>query len=301
LAPDLLSAPAKLERIRDVPSFKKREPSWKDEVRERMKHRRQRVEELPLFRDEPAPATAPEAVAPEPEAAPPDPVVPEPSLEAAPLEHDPPAEIDRQPPFAGDADFGFGPISAPEAEPASAEPADVVDLPLRAQSVPAEPERFDSPPPLEFPDLDSPPAPLSEPGPVERPAFVGERLRAAAVDALTLGATALVVVYFAARAAHVTPRGLIPTWPYLVGFLVCFGLAYAAFFTGLTGQTLGKMLLGLRVVDTAGAPPGHWRAAIRAALGTLGSLALVGVAPMFVDPARRALHDRLLRTRVVRS
>jgi uncharacterized RDD family membrane protein YckC len=299
LAPDLLSAPAKL--IRDVPSFKKREPSWKDEVRERMKHRRRRVEELPLFRDEPAPPLEPEAGAPEHEAAPPDPAVPEASFEAAPIAHDPPPEIDRQQPFAGDADFGFGPLSAPETEPPADEPADVVDLPLRADDPAAEPAHFESPPPLEFPDLDSPPVSLSEPGPVERPALVGERLRAAAVDALMLGATGLVVVYFAARAAHVTPRGLIPAWPYLVGFLVFFGLAYAAFFTGLTGQTLGKMLLHLRVVDTAGAPPGHWRAAIRAALGTLGSLALVGVAPMFVDPARRALHDRLLRTRVVRS
>jgi hypothetical protein len=58
--------------------------------------------------------------------------------------------------------------------------------------------------------------------------------------------------------------------------------------------------LGLRGVDRLGAPPGHPRAARRATLGALGSLALFGIAPAFLDPARRALHDRALRTRVIR-
>jgi uncharacterized RDD family membrane protein YckC len=36
-------------------------------------------------------------------------------------------------------------------------------------------------------------------------------------------------------------------------------------------------------------------------LGCAGLAALMlGALPMFFDPARRALHDRLLRTRVVR-
>jgi len=55
------------------------------------------------------------------------------------------------------------------------------------------------------------------------------------------------------------------------------------------------------VVHASGRPPGYARAFARAALGVLGvALALVGLAPMLVDPARRALHDRLLRTRVVK-
>jgi len=41
---------------------------------------------------------------------------------------------------------------------------------------------------------------------------------------------------------------------------------------------------------------------VRAALGSVGVLlAGTGLVPMFLDPARRALHDRVLRTRVVKG
>jgi uncharacterized RDD family membrane protein YckC len=95
--------------------------------------------------------------------------------------------------------------------------------------------------------------------------------------------------------------GLLPSWPYLVSYLMFLGAVYAAYFTGMTGQTLGKMALGLYVVDASGRPPGHFRAFARVALGGLGvMLAGASVVPMFFDPARRGLHDRLLRTRVIR-
>ena len=89
---------------------------------------------------------------------------------------------------------------------------------------------------------------------------------------------------------------------YLVGYLAFLGLIYAGYFTGTTGQTLGKIATGLRVVDVGGRPPGYLRAFTRAALGTVGVLlAGAGLVPMFLDPARRALHDRLLRTRVIKG
>jgi uncharacterized RDD family membrane protein YckC len=149
---------------------------------------------------------------------------------------------------------------------------------------------------------DEPPAdPEPGPLPLERPAQVGERAAAACVDALLLGLATGVVVYFAGRAARVPLPGLAPTWPWLLGFVAMLSLAYAVCFTGLTGQTPGKALLGLRVVGRSGEPPGHLRAAARAILGCAGLAALMlGALPMFFDPARRALHDRLLRTRVVR-
>src|SRR6185503_14106945 len=111
-----------------------------------------------------------------------------------------------------------------------------------------------------------------------------------------------VVVYFAGRAAHVSMAGLAPSWPYLAAYLGALGLIYAGYFTGTTGQTLGKMMFGLRVVDRAGRPPGYLRALGRAACGTAGVL-LAGAALVTVafDPARRAVHDRLFGTRVVRS
>jgi uncharacterized RDD family membrane protein YckC len=77
---------------------------------------------------------------------------------------------------------------------------------------------------------------------------------------------------------------------------------YACYFTGTTGQTLGKMAAGLRVVDSGGQPPGYLRAFTRAVMGTLGVLAAgSGLLPMLFDPARRALHDRVFRTRVIKG
>ena len=99
-----------------------------------------------------------------------------------------------------------------------------------------------------------------------------------------------------------------PSWacfrpgPGYSGYLAFLGVAYATYFTGTTGQTLGKMIFDLRVVDTAGQPPGYLRAMLRAALGALSVAAVgLGVLPMAFDPARRALHDRAFRTRVIRG
>jgi uncharacterized RDD family membrane protein YckC len=91
------------------------------------------------------------------------------------------------------------------------------------------------------------------------------------------------------------------SWPWLLGYLAFVGLFYASYFTGTTGQTLGKMVTGLRVVHTSGRAPGYLRAFLRAGVGGLGILAAgLGQLPMMFDPARRALHDRLFGTRVVK-
>jgi uncharacterized RDD family membrane protein YckC len=144
--------------------------------------------------------------------------------------------------------------------------------------------------------------PEEAPPSVERPALPGERLRAGALDALVLLVLWGCTVYFSARVARVSLLGLVPSWPYLVAYLTFLGIVYAAYFTGMTGQTLGKMALHLYVVDPSGRPPGHLRAFARALIGAAGViLAGASVIPMFFDPARRGLHDRLLRTRVIRA
>ncbi len=164
----------------------------------------------------------------------------------------------------------------------------------------AESEGWSVDAPLE-PRLEPPPRPNDE-RPVERPAQALERAQAAAVDVVLLAALSSVVVYFASRFAHVPIDGLRPSWPYLGAYLAFLALVYAVYFTGTTGQTLGKIVYGLRVVDTAGRPPGYMRAAGRAALGALGVvLAGLGLVPVLFDPARRAFHDRVLHTRVIRG
>jgi uncharacterized RDD family membrane protein YckC len=154
--------------------------------------------------------------------------------------------------------------------------------------------------PLE-PRLEPPPRLVDE-RPVERPAQALERAQAAALDLVLLAGLSAVVVYFASRFAHVSIDGLWPSWPYLGAYLAFLALVYAVYFTGTTGQTLGKIVYGLRVVDTAGRPPGYLRAAGRAALGALGVvLGGMGLLPVLFDPARRAFHDRVLQTRVIRG
>jgi uncharacterized RDD family membrane protein YckC len=187
--------------------------------------------------------------------------------------------------------------------------AELADLPLRAREeevpetppvrrVPALDDEISQEPALE-PEVELVP-PAAEPVPLERPARATERLRAAAVDTLLFGALSAVVVYFTGRAARVELAALLSGWPGLASYLGLLALFYAGYFTGTTGQTPGKLLAGLRVVDAAGRPPGYLRAMARAFVGLLGTgLVGLGLLPMAFDPAARTLHDRLFRTRVV--
>ena len=146
------------------------------------------------------------------------------------------------------------------------------------------------------------PPPVAEATPVERPARAAERAQAAAVDLLIFGALAALVVYFAGRAARTDLGSLASSWPGIALYLGLLALFYAGYFTGTTGQTPGKLMTGLRVVGATGRPPGYPRAMARAFVGLLGTgLVGLGLLPMAFDPAGRAAHDRLFRTRVVRN
>lgn len=274
LAPD--PARSKVEPLREIPGARKRERTWKDEVRERVRHRRNERTggDLPLFPEEEdtaADTSSSASLAGEPE----------PRAPAAP-----------------EVELGEEPLDLPLREtPDGPEPA--------AAAVRTQHEFFEEMPAGdELAEEDELPA-LPRVGtlsPLERPARPLERAQAAVLDlGLLLGLWA-VVVYFASRAAHTSLVGLTPSWRWLAAYLAGLGLAYAVYFTGVTGQTLGKLVLGLRVVTTAGQPPGPLRALGRAVLGVLGIAAVfAGLLPILFDPAKRALHDRLLRTRVVKG
>ena len=278
------------EPIRDLPGHRKRERSWKDEVKDRVRSRRQQKNpgglpstgDLPLFGDEEAGAED------------------ERSETGESRERD----EERAP----------GSPEERELEGPEASSADLADLPLRGAPAPAHetPPRRLSPtipaPPDEGPGagddegwpLELPPR-THEPAPLERPAFARERAAAAGLDFVLMSGTAAIILYFAGRAARVPVAGLRPAWPWLLGYLALLGLVYSGYFTGTIGQTLGKMVTGLRVVDRAGRPPGFLRAFVRGGVGAVGVALLgLGLLPMLFDPARRALHDRLFRMRVVR-
>ena len=85
-----------------------------------------------------------------------------------------------------------------------------------------------------------------------------------------------------------------------LAFVAVAGFVYATVSHTLAGATLGKRLVGIRVVGSDGRPPGPARSAVRSALMVLSvTLAGAGLLPALISPSRRALHDLLAGTRVV--
>ena len=78
---------------------------------------------------------------------------------------------------------------------------------------------------------------------------------------------------------------------------------YYVLFTGLKGQTLGKMALRIQVVDAQGNVPGLGRAALREIVGKLvsGLVILLGFFWIGWDRQKRGWHDHIARTYVVRK
>jgi uncharacterized RDD family membrane protein YckC len=133
-------------------------------------------------------------------------------------------------------------------------------------------------------------------------AGIGARFLAVTIDLMILGLIDAAVVYFTLQICGVTVEelGILPKGP-LIAFLLVQNVGYLVTFTA-GGQTLGKMVTGIRVVAADGGSPldlGHaflrelmWLAlAIPAGLGFL---------PTLFSRDRRGLHDRFAGTRVVR-
>jgi uncharacterized RDD family membrane protein YckC len=135
------------------------------------------------------------------------------------------------------------------------------------------------------------------------PAPAGRRLLALLVDVALVALIDLAIVHFTlAVVAYPWSRLLeLPLLP-LVAFCVMLNAAYAVLFTTASGQTAGKVVAGLRVVSEGSLRVPVTQAAVRTALAPLSLLVVgLGYLPALVGPDRRALHDRLSNTRVVRA
>src|SRR5262249_30566010 len=158
--------------------------TWKDEVRDRVRDRREkRSGDLPLFADAEEAVDAAEEAA-EPAAAPP------------PPDHLQDLEPAREPEGEVDAFLGPAPAEEMAGPPELGEP-EADDLVLQPAA------------------LDEEPPAMAEVPPVERPAHPVERLTAALIDVAILGSLAAAIVYFTCRIAHVPLAGLRPAWPWL--------------------------------------------------------------------------------------
>lgn len=89
-------------------------------------------------------------------------------------------------------------------------------------------------------------------------------------------------------------------------FAACLGLlinvAYFAGFWATTGQTLGKMALGIKVISVDGSPV-SWGKALLRYLGYIVSSLVVFLGFIWVafDPQRQGWHDKIAGTYVVRK
>jgi uncharacterized RDD family membrane protein YckC len=136
-------------------------------------------------------------------------------------------------------------------------------------------------------------------------AAVGARVLASAVDALILGSIALAVLYLTLKICGLdfTSVHVIPPLPF-IGFLLLICGGYLTLFTVAGGQTIGKMAAGIKVVPAdvqrVRVPLGP--SAVRAAAYLASAVpAGLGFVPALFDEERRAIHDRLADTRVVKA
>lgn len=83
---------------------------------------------------------------------------------------------------------------------------------------------------------------------------------------------------------------------------LAINLAYQMIMVGKYGATLGKMALGLKIVRADGSPVSMGLAAGRFFAEFVSSITLlIGYIMAGVDPEKRALHDRICSTRVIKT
>jgi uncharacterized RDD family membrane protein YckC len=89
-------------------------------------------------------------------------------------------------------------------------------------------------------------------------------------------------------------------WAILASTL--FSLIYSAWFIGALGATPGLMALGLKVVRPDGSPIGYGRAVARYFAAMVGGMILgIGYLLVAFDAEKRALHDMICDTRVIKT
>jgi uncharacterized RDD family membrane protein YckC len=134
---------------------------------------------------------------------------------------------------------------------------------------------------------------------------LGARVGAGAIDTSVLIGLDLIILYLTLRVAGLQNTAddirVLPVIPF-VGFLALLAFGYVAAFTVAGGQTIGKMVLSLRVIGDDGRPIDAAGGMLRAAGCLLVPLTFgLSYVPALVTADHRALHDRIAGTRVVRE
>lgn len=133
------------------------------------------------------------------------------------------------------------------------------------------------------------------------PAAAGRRLTATLIDLGLLVGIDVAVVYLTLALAGLTleQMSVLPMLPIAAFFAILDG-GYLVAFIAASGQTIGKMVTGIRVVGDDGGKVDIAAAMLRAAgCGVSLLTAGLGYLPAFLTAERRALQDRISGSRVV--
>jgi uncharacterized RDD family membrane protein YckC len=131
------------------------------------------------------------------------------------------------------------------------------------------------------------------------------RIGAGVIDALLIAVLNGAVIYLTLRVTglqnSLADVRLLPPVPF-VGFLAAIAFGYVAAFTVGGGQTIGKMMLNLRVIGDDGRPVDAAGGMLRA-VGCMLVPATFGLSylPAIFTSDHRAVHDRIAGTRVVQE
>ena len=124
-------------------------------------------------------------------------------------------------------------------------------------------------------------------------------------DSMLLGVPANLILELSFDTTTFGPGDSIPATFWLLSLLLFAGqIAYFAYFEGTSGQTIGKKLCGIRVVDADSLQPGigMGRGTGRFFARILSALVCyLGFFWMLWDPQKQTWHDKLARTKVVKD
>lgn len=115
------------------------------------------------------------------------------------------------------------------------------------------------------------------------------RLLASIIDSVIVNVAAIILTLIAGV------PGIVLGW---LGSIL-----YYVLFTGLKGQTPGKMATGIQVVTEGGEVPGVGRAFLREIIGKIISTVVIFIGYIWVafDPRKQGWHDKIARTYVVKK
>jgi len=146
---------------------------------------------------------------------------------------------------------------------------------------------------------------VSLPGVMEYAGF-WLRLGAKTIDGMIVGVVSLVITLgggmFLVGAMSSNPHTAIGIQIAMNLFQTILAAAYATWFIGKYGATPGKMACNLKVVAGDGGKLSYGKACSRHFSEYLSAIILgIGYLMSAFDPEKRALHDRMCNTRVVRA